>query len=406
MATGIYPEGQGKWRVRIWHKGQKQDWVIEGSKKDAELFQARKRVEAEQTGGLKETRVAPKFSAFCSEQYAPYAATHLKARTATNRAYTLRTLIEFFGDDKLTEITTSRVIAYQQVRLRQHIQPSTVNDEVKVLRAVLNYALYVGVPAAKLVVKDLPVRRKSRLKYWNDEEVGALLAAVAKFSPSLYWLVLFLLETGCRRGEAIALQFQDVDLERGIVRIQPNEEWQPKDNEAREIPLDKESVLYAWLKDEQTSNRKFVFVSRKKDAHGHFTPFMFWPQRKFDRARMAAGFDSKCSECLKATEVAIARSKRKAANRGDAKVVACSKHGLTGGPHTTRHTFATHFLAREPDLYLLGRILGHSHERVTKLYAHLLPEHLERARGAVSFKAPVGVAEMKARARWTENDDE
>jgi|HubBroStandDraft_1064217.scaffolds.fasta_scaffold06429_4 integrase len=50
--------------------------------------------------------------------------------------------------------------------------------------------------------------------------------------------------------------------------------------------------------------------------------------------------------------------------------------GLSGGPHKARHTFASHYLAAKPDVFRLGRILGHSHSRVTELYSHLLPEHL------------------------------
>jgi integrase len=59
--------------------------------------------------------------------------------------------------------------------------------------------------------------------------------------------------------------------------------------------------------------------------------------------------------------------------------------GLVGGPHTTRHTFASHFLQAVPDMFLLAQVLGHSHQRVTELYSHLLPEHLSRARNAVNI---------------------
>ena len=76
----------------------------------------------------------------------------------------------------------------------------------------------------------------------------------------------------------------------------------------------------------------------------------YWPQLQFDRARRAAG--------------------------------------LQGGPHTLRHTFASLFLARCPDLPLLGQLLGHTDSRVTRLYAHLLPDHLERARNVVRFAVP------------------
>jgi integrase len=95
-----------------------------------------------------------------------------------------------------------------------------------------------------------------------------------------------------------------------------------------------------------------------------------WPKRKFDRARKAAG--------------------------------------LQGGPHTLRHTFASHFLKQVPDLFLLARVLGHSDARVTRTYAHLLPDHLARARNAVRFAAPASSASAteRAAARWKKPIDE
>jgi site-specific recombinase XerD len=69
----------------------------------------------------------------------------------------------------------------------------------------------------------------------------------------------------------------------------------------------------------------------------------------------------------------------------DAFWAARDRAKLTGGPHTVRHTFASHFLQKVPDLFLLAQVLGHSHQRVTELYAHLLPDHLARARNAVNL---------------------
>src|SRR5262249_51703701 len=54
-------------------------------------------------------------------------------------------------------------------------------------------------------------------------------------------------------------------------------------------------------------------------------------------------------------------------------------------PRPLRHTFASHFLAATGDLYMLGRIMGHSHARVTQLHGHLLPDALVRVKNAVSF---------------------
>jgi hypothetical protein len=58
-------------------------------------------------------------------------------------------------------------------------------------------------------------------------------------------------------------------------------------------------------------------------------------------------------------------------------------HGWPGG-HPSGHRFR----GGCPDLFLLARILGHSHTRVTEIYAHLLPDHLRRARNGVDVSAP------------------
>ena len=58
---------------------------------------------------------------------------------------------------------------------------------------------------------------------------------------------------------------------------------------------------------------------------------------------------------------------------------------LTGGPHTLRHSFASMFLRSTRDMFLLAQVLGHSSTRVTALYSHLLPGHLDRARNAVDL---------------------
>lgn len=73
--------------------------------------------------------------------------------------------------------------------------------------------------------------------------------------------------------------------------------------------------------------------------------------------------------------------------------------GLSGGVHTLRHTFASYFLRAQPDLFLLAKILGHSQTRVTEQYSHLLADHLERGRNAVSLTPEVGPATAEARKR-------
>ena len=53
---------------------------------------------------------------------------------------------------------------------------------------------------------------------------------------------------------------------------------------------------------------------------------------------------------------------------------------------------------------LLAGVLGHSNTKVTELYSHLLPGHMEDARNVVSFAASTGPAALAARQKWRTAD--
>lgn len=52
------------------------------------------------------------------------------------------------------------------------------------------------------------------------------------------------------------------------------------------------------------------------------------------------------------------------------------------------------------DLFLVSKILGHSHTAITEIYAHLLSDHLDRARDAVSFPTSFSPVELEASRKW------
>lgn len=347
----VYPKGDGKWLVRVHSRGRPVSWVVDGSKADAQMFEARKRVELAVTGP---PRSVPGFWAFCRDHYSPSAKLRLKAGWYTRQRSMLATLALFFGEEKLDRIDSASFESFARFRRKAGLRTSSVNNECRVLARVLSFAREQGYPVAVPRWTPLVERDKRAQAAWTDAEVAALLDSCARVSPDLVPVVVFLANTGCRRGEAIALRWEDVDLARGYVRIQPSPEWQPKNGKPREVPISRS--LLPWLQRPQEG--RHVFPSRTGAG------WACWPARAFDRARDDAG--------------------------------------LEGGAHRLRHTFASNFLAAVPDLYLLARVLGHSDVAVTRLYAHLLPDHLARARGAVEVSAGLTPAGLKARLRWTQ----
>lgn len=63
-------------------------------------------------------------------------------------------------------------------------------------------------------------------------------------------IVPFLANTGARKGEALALRSEHLDFERGLMRIRPSDEWQPKDGDPREVP--NSDALFPWLRSVRT----------------------------------------------------------------------------------------------------------------------------------------------------------
>lgn len=352
----IYRAGKNRWRVTIFHEGHRRDWIVRGQKSDAEDWEARQRVELAKLAPGGEYRSAPTFSDFSRVQYAAHAETHLAPRTWSNRTYQLETLRAHFGEMPLNTIGSATIEDFKARRLADGVKAPTVNSDLKVLRAILSYAASVGVPLALPSFRSLPERglRRRNAHAWTAEEVERLYAATRTSSPTLLPVVVFLANTGCRKGEAIALTWDHVDLTRRLVRIWPSDEWQPKSGKPREVPLN--DALVAILEPAERVCR-YVFPARGVvDGRRAWVRFAYWPQRRFDEAREAAG--------------------------------------LEGGPHVLRHTYATHFLARYPNLHALARILGHSTSYVTELYGHLLPDQFEQARTAVSFPLPLAASPL------------
>lgn len=331
----VYPgRKKGTHRVTVWANNKQNERVVQGSRSQALEAEARMRIELRARPAVGHD---PTLWDFLTVTYAAHARVHLGPRTWKNgRKYQVATLAEFFGDLRLSELTTLLVQSYAAERAQHHMA-TTVNNELRTLSAVLKYAredcgLYV--PAVKIRKLKEPERR---VRAWSPAEVAKLLATCRRKDPRLLPLVIFLLNTGCRKGEAIAALWSWVDERTRMLRITPSATWAPKTRRPREVPL---------------SDAVWSVLEGLPRTGPHIFPnvggigYVKFPDARFLAVKRAAK--------------------------------------LTGGPHTLRHTFASMFLAARPDMPTLARILGHSALRTTELYAHLLPGHLEGARNVVN----------------------
>lgn len=371
-------KGSGVWRGDVWCKGRRTKLTFRGPANQAHLYEAKRRLEIEAAGGIVNGKEVTTFKSFVDTSYSPAAEVELRASTWSRRKHQLKDLTAHFGPLKLTKISEKDVEAYK-IKRRKTVGPVTTNNELMSLSAVLTYARDgLKVPCAKPRIKrcKVPKGKRGKVQFFSRGEVGAILAECAAEYPKFLPLVWFLFETGCRKSEAINLTWSRVDFEAGQVRIwnetEEGEGDTAGDDDAyevksveREVPMS--DALALVLKERKLAglSREWVFPVTEQESKGQ--RFVEFPKYGW------------IVLLKKATE-----RLQEAAREAGAPV----PPALTGGPHKARHTFASHFLAGNPDLFLLGQIMGHHHTRVTELYAHLVPGHLERARNVVTFDAP------------------
>lgn len=349
----VYSKGPKIWRVRIFHQGKRRDWIVHGTKRDAELYEARMRTELARGETPTSARVTPTLERYCAEHYVPHLQTMVAPSTLRVRLWRLEALLARLGDRKLDALDVA-VPGYQKQRRQEGREPSTINDEIKVLRAVVNHARGTGllVPALKSRFLRVP-KRVERVAVWTPEQMRHMFAVCAAEVPRLLPLITLAAHTGMRPGETLRLRMRSVDLTAGLLWVEPSEEWAPKDREARSIPIGDE--LRPWL--QRREGQEWYAPSNLGK------PFAVWPPLMWRKL--------------------------------------LQKSGVGGHPHMFRHTYASMWLRAGGDIFTLSKVLGHSDIRLTlDTYSHLMPGHLQAQRGLVTYGSDVLPASAEAAARW------
>lgn len=147
--------------------------------------------------------------------------------------------VTYFGPGfPCSELTATLVDEWRQSLTAKGNRPSTVNKKVAAIRAMLSDAHLHG------HLEDVPrMPRQLRMQNTKDrvfspEEVAGFCRVFQELGePAAADLLVFLLETACRWGEAERLQGKDVDLEKARVTF-----WATKNGKPRSVPLTRRAV--------------------------------------------------------------------------------------------------------------------------------------------------------------------
>ena len=173
------------------------------------------------------------------------------------------------------------------------------------------------------------------------EEVDALLDAPDIDSPGGLRdkaMLELIYATGLRVSELVGLQISQVNLEAGYLRTMG------KGSKERLVPLG--DAARHWV-------QRYLDDSRDHFLHGRTSPFLFLNRR--------GGKLSRQYFWRKVRDYALAAHVR-----------------LNISPHSLRHSFATHLLARGADLRSVQMMLGHADISTTEIYTHVTRERLKQ----------------------------
>jgi integrase len=293
-------------------------------------------------------RGAPKGSAKTMERYNELAANQV---------------VPHLGAHKLQKLRPEHVQTWHGTLIASGLSPRTVSHAHKLLHRVLVDAVKNGTLARNVAAVHAPPDvEDEELEILPPEQIADVLAKLD--GHTLFPIVSLALATGMRRGELLGLQWGDIDLDAGTLRVERSIEETavglrlkpPKTKRGRRnIRLPPETVAMLRAHKVQQMQLRLLLSMGKPDA----TTLVFSDVE---------------GQLLKPHTVS--RAWRRA-------VVVLKLPAVTF--HALRHTHASMLINAGVDILTISRRLGHSKAAITlDVYGHLIGGADEAAADAIS----------------------
>lgn len=216
----------------------------------------------------------------------------------------------------------------------------TVNNVLTVLNTMLKAAVeWKVLDAMPCTIRLLKVA-EHEARFYDVDEYERLVVAAEKLDARIHLAVLLGGDAGLRLGEISALEWTDVDRQRGYLNVQRSE-WKgevtlPKGGRPRRVPMTQR-------------------LAKALTDHRHL------------RGRRVLYRDDGEPLTKKVIKNWMARAQRKAELLAD------------GAVHILRHTFCSHLAMRGAPARAIQELAGHKDLKTTQRYMHLSPAAVEGA---------------------------
>lgn len=258
-----------------------------------------------------------------------------------HRAYNVsyKETLKLFGKMPIKQITPQAVDKYIREIASRGFALRTVKGYLSLLNLVFTHAVLSGDVETNPAQYVKPPKGLTTTKR-ELPQVGVIEAIKSNVDETYGLFPFFLLYTGCRRGEALAVRFEDIDKKNNIINItksvyhvgnKPVIKGTKTTAGTRTIPL------LSDLKNKLPKGNGYIF------GNGENPPTLTMFRRRWDSWQRTAGIEV--------------------------------------SPHQLRHLFATILYEAGIDEKMAQEILGHSSISVTRnIYTHIRSSQIDTAR--------------------------
>jgi integrase len=363
----IYQRKDGRWTAEISVQGGKSKFLYGKTRK--EVAAKLKTALYEQQKGLLVTGPQQKVEQFLIHWLEDVHKQSVRPRTYERYEEIIRLhLGPGVGHHLLEKLSPQHLQAFYKKKLDEGLSPTTVVNLHNVLHKALETAVRWNLIARNPCNLVSPPRRKRfEIQPLNIQQIHQLLAAAR--GHRLEALFILALATGMRRGELLALKWQDLDLEQGILQVRriltriPSklpgkgfEESEPKTDKGR-----RSIVIPPFVVEALKQHRIRQLEAKLKAGQG-------WQDHDYVFCTSIGTHLNPTKDVLNVLKSLLAK-----AGLPDIRF------------HDLRHSSATLLLSMKVHPKIVQEILGHSQISMTMdIYSHVLPTMQEEAMNKIN----------------------
>lgn len=266
---------------------------------------------------------------------------------------------------KIAELKALQVQRYYNSLSDKGKSRNLIENLNKLLKQFLNYALDEGYLSknpciGKKIVIPGEKKNKEEVQHFTDEEIEILISSLK--GDRYRELILISLGTGLRRGETLALTWDDIELDKNNIRVNKS--------------LAKVYIIAA---DGSKERKQIIQVPKTRGSIRDvaFPPNLVTVFKEIKRKQKADKL--KCGESYEISNYVFTTSSGSlidVANLSRAWKNILKKYKLHHRKfHALRHTYATKLFENEVPLKTVSELLGHSSIEITaNTYTHVIPK--------------------------------